>query len=293
MLVLVGAALLGARAAYPAERTRLAGSTILTGSRAGVVKVHLAEKATIHNPSDDPGSLRVSGPGDFVGFALVADEVPGRDGWVLVGGRVGQGAQAFHFLDVGGDWTAPLAANNFAVKPGNYSLYLLPGSGPTEVAIRFEGIEGTARVTPTRPTAVGYQSLESGVGPGAAQHFTAKAVGILGGKGLVFAAAWFEAEIHAATSAKTCFWRGEPSEPHASLPNCGEALLIHPGNWSASSHWIDDVPSTDASMRFYSGSWHPFRAGFTKPGARYGVSVAVESASTLRDVGSVAFWLTY
>jgi hypothetical protein len=276
------------------KRTELAGTTILTGARAGVVRVRLAQEATIADPVSDPAALRISGPGEFAGFALVAEGIPGREGWVLIGGRVSGASQEVHFLDLGGDWTAPLTASSFTLKPGNYSLYLLPGSGPTEVAIRFGGIEGASRLRPARSTVFGYESLRSASTPSVAeQHYTGSAVGALGGKGLVFAATWFEAEVHAATSAKTCFWRNEPPEPHASLPNCGEALVLRPGNWSASSHWVDDAPSTEPSTRFYSGSWHPFRAGFTKPGARYGVSVAVESASLVRDVNSLAFWLTY
>ncbi|MDQ3914813.1 MAG: hypothetical protein M3323_05695 [Actinomycetota bacterium] len=295
LLVVAAGVVVGQADARPAERARLAGTTILTGARAGAVKVHLAQKATIRNPIHDQGSLRIAGRGNLAGFALVAENVPDREGWVLVGGRLESAGQPVYFLDLGGDWIAPRGATKFTVKPGDYALYLLPDSEMTEVVLRFKGLDGVARLSPTQPTSYRHEALSSNSPVTAAdQHFSGTAVGALGGRGLVFVATWFRTHFHAATSAKTCFWRNEPEEPHASLPNCGDFVALQPSNWWGSSHWVDDRSAVEPTTRFYSGSWHPFSSGFSKRGARYGVSVSVDTASLPDDdVNSLAFWLTY
>lgn len=293
LLLLIGLSFGSSAQAQPSSIPALARTTVLTGSQTGAARVRLDEMATIANPSVSKASVRVSGPGPFAGFALVATDVPNREGFVLLGGRLANSGQRKVFLDVAGDWVAPQGQETFILQPGDYLIYLLPGSGTTTVKLTFEGLEGALTLT---PLAEAHYALKSPL-PYFAEtptktYYAIGSTNYLGGRGLIYGATWFKTDVHIATSSKACFWRNEPAYPVGYLPTCGDLLLVQPGNFWSSDQWADPTPSIGPVSKFYSGSWHPFSAGF-KGRLRYGLSITVQSASAVEEVGSVGLWITY
>ena len=277
-----------------ADRTDLARVTYLSGSRAGAVDVHLDRRARIANPLMSEGSLSVTDPGKgFAGFALVATNVPDRKGFVLLGGRLPKSAGGRSFIDIGGNWFTFGANKSYSLEPGDYSLYLLPGSDETTVKLIFDGLEGSTRLTPSRftPYEAAVSDNSSGL-PVDNYHYTSS-TGRLEGKGLVFSSTWFTADAHAATDTDICFWRNEPRDPDSKLPNCGSTVMTDPGTLWGSSGTVSYGPSAEKVFKFFSSSWHPASAGFEKAGLRYGTSTTIETAVPPRNISALSFWLTY
>ena len=276
------------------DRTDLARVTYISGSHAGAIDVHLDRKARIANPllSKRPLSVTDEGKG-FAGFALVATDVDNWEGFVLLGGRLPRSAGGRSFIDIGGDWFTFGASKSYSLKPGDYTLYLLPGSGETTVKLIFDGLDGTTRLTPTRSTS--YETAVTGNASGLPvnnYHYTSSTAK-LAGEGLVFSSTWFTADAHAATDTDICFWRNEPRDPDSRLPDCGSTLMTDPGNLWASSGTVSYGPSAEKVFKFFSSSWHPASSGFSKPGARYGTSTTIETAVPPHGIGALSFWLTY
>jgi len=273
---------------------RLARVTFISGATAGAIPVHLDSKAKIANPLMNEGSVVVTGGGDsFGGFALVAENVPDREGFVLLGGRLPKSAGSRHFIDIGGDWFTFFPGKSYSLRPGDYSLYLLPGDGRTTVKLTFDGLTGSTHLVPTETVSYASRSGEESTPITLGNYRTTTATSALDGKGLVFGATWFTAPTHAATEADVCFWRNEPRQPNSQLPNCGSGEVVEPGNLWGSSGSVDYGPSGEEVFKFYSSSWHPFSSGFDKPGLRYGVSTSITTAVPPDEIGSLGFWLSY
>lgn len=298
LLVLTGLIATSLASAQPpvqaAETPELAHVTYLRGSQAGRIDVHLDHNARITNPLISKGSVDVDAPGKgFAGFALVATNVVDREGFVLLGGRLPKVAGDRSFIDIGGDWFTFGASKTYGLKPGDYSLYLLPDDGQTTVKLVFDGLEGTTNLAPTRAT--DFETTVSANSSGLPidnYHYTSS-TGKLAGRGLVFASSWLTADAHAGTDADICFWRNGPRDPDSKLPNCGSTVITEPGNLWGSSGTIDYGPSANEVFKFFSSSWHPFSSGFDKPGLRYGTSTSIESMVPPSSIGSMSFWLTY
>ena len=277
-----------------AETPGLAGVTYISGSRAGAVEVHLGRKAHIANPLLSQGSVRVTGAGKgFAGFALVATDVPEREGFVLLGGKLPRSAGGRSFLDIGGDWFSIGTSKRYALDPGDYTLYLLPGKGETVVRLELDELQGETTLTPTRSTAYRSDVSANASGLPTENYQYTSSTGKLDGKGLVFASTWFTADAHAVTDTDICFWRNDPRDPDSRLPNCGSTLMTDPGNLWGSSGTISYGPSTEDVFKLFTGSWHPFSSGFDKPGLRYGTSTTIETVVPPHNVGALSFWLTY
>lgn len=273
---------------------KLAHTTVVSGSQAAGIRVELPSKTKFGDPLAGQSSLKVEGGGLFAGFALVAEDVPDREGYVFLGGRLQTAAGPRYFVNVGGDWFSFGGGKYFSLDPGIYTLYLLPGSGATKVTLTFKDLKGTTHLSPSNRVAyqvkAGDRSYDRVPGD---NYYATGATSTLQGRGLVFGAAWFETDVHAVTNSNTCFWRNEPRDPDAYSPECGSTEVSDPGNYWGGSGTIDYSVSADRVFKLFLGSWHPFSSGFSKPGLKYGVSHVVETGSTPEGFDSLAFWLTY
>ncbi len=283
---------LGPAAGGASSVPELAHTTIISGSRAGGVRVELPDKTRFGDPLNGVASVKVEGNGDFAGFALVAEDVPKRDGLVFFGGRLPRSAGSRYFTDFGGDWFSVGGGKWFGLDPGIYTLYLLPGSGDTTVTLTFEDLEGTTRLSPVIPTEFQAKVSKPRFGDlPSDNYYAAGETARLEGRGLVGGMTWFETGPHAVTDARVCFWRNAPRDPDGYGPTCGDTFLTEPGNSWNSSEMIHYGAGIDDHFGLLTGSWHPFKTRYERP--RWGISHIVTSASVMKGVGSLGFWLTY
>ena len=285
--------------ARSAKRTdspvELKGTTRIVGSQPGYVTVVLPEDVKLRNPLISDDQIQVRGKGDFVGVALVGQGPASSRGHVYLGGRLPQSAGGRIFFD---DPRAFYANNLYPrwihIHRGEYRLYILPGKGEAEVQLRFRGLPGEVELHPTDQVSYEAELTEPRHTTPGGNYYAAGGTGTLEGRGIVFGAAWLSTSVHAATYADVCFWKGAPDETSGYAPTCGTTPVISLDNGMYSlGTTVDPQAGTDKPFRMHYGAWEPHHIGFDDPGAEYGQSVIIGSASAMESIGSMALWLSY
>jgi hypothetical protein len=199
----------------------VAGVTELRGSTAGMVRVRVDRPAVLRDPLEPAfrNDLVATGGGRFAGFALVAD-TPGLTGLTIVGGRLPAASGAGNVtLALNG---AEPNADGWAVPAGTYRLYLLADGQPAVVRLRFHGLAGSIRLTPTsRRTLVVREPAPVADAAPARVVYTAGGDNPVPGQALYFHADYMRYEVaHVATQYMGCFYRGKPEGPAPYAPGC-------------------------------------------------------------------------
>lgn len=262
----------------------------LSGSRPQYIRISLPEGARLENPWVAKGSraVRVTGRGDFVGFALVGDSP--KPHHVFLGGRLPRSAdRRLFFFDLSG-FADSIATKTIRVPKGTYRFYVLPGETAASATL---AIEQPVRVLDSQPRPARLQTTPLAPYATAATSnvHSAGATERLSGAGILFNTVWFANQAHIASNNDACFWRNSPREPDAALPGCGSTPMSGPGNLWASQGTIDFGSSTGANMRLYYGSWMPLEAGFHQ--GRFGQSYSIQTASVVDRLDSLGIWLQF
>ncbi len=255
----------------------------LNGSRPHYIRISLPEGARLANSFvAQEGGFRVTGRGDFVGFALIQDSP--RPHHAFLGGRLPESSGKQTFLFELGGFADSISAKTIQIPKGTYRFYVLPDQGRASVTLP---IKQPVRVIDKDPRPARHKAIP--LSPYASfptsNVHSAGAAQKLSGAGLLFNAVWFTNDAHVASNHDACFWRNAPREPDAALPECGSTPMTDPGNLWASQGTIDYGSSTGADMRLYYGSWMPSEGGFKK--RRFGQSYSIQTASAVDQLDSL------
>jgi hypothetical protein len=179
--------------------------TVLKGSSAGYVRVHISGESTVN-----ADAVQVSGKGSFGGFVLTED-LPKFDGTTILGGQASSGGESHEFV-----------CCKFQATPGTYRLYLLTRSPSTKVTLRLDGQpEGITTVSPKVPTSFELaESTPSAAGGTTPEYYGGGATGkITAGHGLTFAGLWVDTSTRLLSQSGRCLYFGDvPADAFA--PGC-------------------------------------------------------------------------
>lgn len=139
-------------AASPAP---LAGTTVVTGSRSGVVAVRLPRAVTL----DIYANITINAPRGRMSALVLKKEGAWNAPYAMVvntGYCATSGcATAFPRFGVGHIWTPGSTDGVSGVLPaGNYRLYLIADGGSVTVTLKLRGLTGSRRLTPRGPSRV-------------------------------------------------------------------------------------------------------------------------------------------
>lgn len=267
----------GASASAP-RRIQLGHENVITGEGPAMVRVKLAEPATISNLlKPRRKDIAVTGRGPLVGFALV-QETPSWDGISLVGGRLPRrsGLGNFYFSPSGLDNAAPTVT----LPAGDYRLYLLAGRRPVEVSFLLNGPSGRVRLAPRAPVRYEVATPEARLVDGANNVYGSGADGTLSSTGMLFDFLWVKHSAHANTQYQFCLYEGGERGAAPYSPGC--PALDDEENVVVG----DGVVGAGEYTSFFYGGAVPFAPN------RYGQGFAMESAAAVEEVGYLGMWLS-
>jgi hypothetical protein len=255
----------------------LAGTTVVSGSKAAGMLVRLDRPTLIRDPLTNEagrGDVTVTGDGQFAGIALRAANA-GPTPLTVVVGRLPQ-AMALKtrtfVLPLEG---LPASANEYRLPAGDYWLYLLPGSGKTSVTLRLPELPGTARLTPDRR--VPYQFADPKPSISQTTPLTVHTTGsesTTDRPSMTFFATFARYSSHVASQFHFCEYLGRPSSPAPYLPGCPSPTTEHEYTpFTISRETLD--PST---VLVYGGH-------YGRPAGTYGDGVSITSPTAAIATG--------
>lgn len=210
--------------AAPAPVPSLAGTVTISGTVSGYAEVVLPKPAVLAGGlgPEAAAAIKVSGGGQFAGFALAAED---EDGPLIVGGHSPASAPtAERPEELTLNYRAGVISGDYELAAGRYRLYLITGDKPTTVTLKLRGLTGTSRLTPTTRT----DAVVSG-GPLAAATGS-DAAGAVYSRGdaanvttpfVQFYVNKLDAQVHTETVNRACLYVGRrPSGPLAYGPAC-------------------------------------------------------------------------
>lgn len=260
-----------------AEPVEVCRTTILTGTKAGFVRVRLPQETSfsLENQYSANPDVKVEGAGAFVGFALLTSGTSGPDmdapGVLL--GRYPQGAHTDRIVGrLFGDletWCRPCV-----FPAGAYLLYLLADQTPVRITIHFSGLSGQVELTPDTEVAFRARMQTIRLQDETRSIYLAGGGGDLYSEGIIWTAVWAAGSINVYQRwAVGLYTFGEPS---VYLPQCEGAnyQVLYAFNSSNLQPWRDGL---DMSWRV------------SAPG-RYGVCDWAALLTGVERAESMAFW---
>ena len=242
-------------------RSTLAGTTVISGRRAGVVEVRVATPAVW---TGDTSEVKIRGGGELPGFVLTKTRKETYEHPVL-----GPIETEYEDMVVSGvrlpakgaakklsaeERTLLLMPMKTAIEPGDYKLYLLADGAPVKVRLELKGLFGSTRITPGSPTGLDMKTLPERTQASApvAGLFTAGDDSKLERMGLVFDALVVEMRDSPEGEFGSCVYRGKPVDEEQ-----GDVVSYGPHCVGAM-----DRDRIQSSFHYFS----------TFPGGRYGIS---------------------
>lgn len=263
--------------------------TTISAGDSGAVRMLLPEDASFSVPRSADGvfvdfgpgtAIDIAGEGRFLGFAITEDP-PVTGGLMVLAGRVAEmnGPGEFFFDMTPGD--RPCSGDVCTLRAGAYRLHLLVDAAPARVTLRFDGLRGAVELAPFAPVGGELRALRPHVDEENSRTvLVAGEVDRLVGQGVAFLALWLSRDAQVADELSTCFYRGEVPEPIAYLPGCP-----WPDEGSFTSTFTGTGPALHRETVLV-------LAGRTGPeDDRYALGASYVTASLVRDVGAVAWWL--
>lgn len=288
LLVAMLATVIGQGANAAARKSILKKHTLITGLGSSQTEIVIPKQIQIANPVLQPREFTVRSNARFAGFALVPRDSHGA--WI--GGRVRHhGSDVYFFASLD-----PLegGANDFyTLAAGQYDVFLLSNRpSAVEVKLNFDELQGrtTVRTSSSAVAEVKFPKVHT-LNDEPSVHWLATTGRIPTKVGAQFAATWFTADRHIASSYEACFFKGRVPEPDRSVPACAafNAADMHDNNTGFQVSTYPRIAATRGRTFVHAGRVYAEGEGWT-PGI-FSESLSVRSASTIGDVGAIAIWL--
>ncbi len=277
----------GARAAGPVT---LAGTTVISGSRAVTVDVRVPRDARVATPFGDSPDIGVSGGGALSAFVL--DRIDGSGpAFTLVGGAAQlNGERARFLLPVpqwpvlgGGTYENVKTFDDTTVVPaGMYRLYFVSSARAT-ISLRLHGLSGRLTLAPARLAVGSTQPADHEIvtSPAPENAFAASATRALRRRGFAMHVLVSRIESDAAWQVVMCH-----DNPGAAIVAPARDM---PGCPSGDKHTIADhrFPETTPSVKRFVQAF----AGL--PAGEHGVSAVYANEGAVSGTAYTTLWLEY
>jgi hypothetical protein len=206
--------------------SELAGKTVILGGRSTTfTDVSLRAPATVDTSFSGSRSLKIHSPKDLVAFVLLP--LGKTSGPGILGGRISRADYTTDFISPIDRWNYDFAKyyeDEFRLEPGEYRLYVVPGSAPARIELKLKGLEGSTMVKPDRSAQGEFRRPDPrALGAWGALPFMNSfgSTGRLGTHGLLFQALWLQTDVHLGGQYQFCLYRNRPGFEVSELEDAG------------------------------------------------------------------------
>lgn len=254
----------------------LAGVTVVSGSRTGSVFVSVPQAASV---SIQPSAKSIAGNGRAAGALLVAVD-PGpkkrttyaltRIAFCAAAGCVTDKTRSAEFAFYDGDYDD----EELRVPAGRYVLYVIADGAPVSVTMKFRGLAGSTRITPTGPAdfGVGPPPVAITEGTTGAVYSAGKATDMSGPGSFSLSALRIASDNWAAGPVTTCLYDRKPPQTVGFGPGCpaGQNFVF-----------LDAVVSVIPQVKIYGSAAGRDGPGVLGHGAWFAAAASIDAAESM------------